>query len=54
MYKDFDTGELWSKEELEEAYNQAWEVHEEFPTFEEYFEYQLDLGRQRVGGIIEE
>lgn len=53
MYKNFDTNELWTREEIEAGYNSEPDLIDKYPTFEEYLEYLLDLGRQRVGGIIE-
>lgn len=53
-YRDFDTNNEWTEEEVKELYEQMWELHEVFPTYEEYLEYQLHLGRQKIGGLVEE
>lgn len=53
MYKNFDTGELWTEEEIREEYEAEESLKENHETFEDYLEYLLGLGRQRVGGIIE-
>lgn len=52
-YKNFDTNELWTREEIEATYNSDPDLIDKYPTFEECLEYLLDLGRQRVGGVVE-
>lgn len=53
VYEAIDTGELWTETEVRQAYEEVWEVHEDYPTFEEYLENQLAMGRQRIGGLVE-
>jgi len=53
MYQNLDTGELWTKEEIEEAYRNNSELVEQYQTFENYFEHLLELGREHSGGIVE-
>ena len=50
-YMNFDTGEIWSKEEIKEAFDQ--QNTDESETFENYFEVMLSLGRARRGGFVE-
>ena len=50
-YTNFDTGEIWSKEEIKEAFDQ--QNTDENETFEDYFEAMLSLGRARRGGFVE-
>lgn len=52
-YMNFDTGEVWTEDELREVYEGIPELIDDYPAFEDYLEYLLDLGRQKVGGIIE-
>lgn len=52
MYKDFDTGEEFTIEELKTIYNQ-FEGEMQYDSFEDYMDKMLDLGRQKVGGLIE-
>ena len=52
-YMNFDTGEVWTEEEIKEVYEAEYELHEQYPTFEEYLEHLIDLGKQKVGGIVE-
>lgn len=52
MCKNFDTGELWTRDEIEEIYNAEESLSEEYGTFDEYLEHLLDLGRQKAGGVI--
>ena len=53
IYKDFDTGEYFTKEELEKAYDQL-EDEMEYEDFDEYLDSMLGQGRQKTGGLIEE
>ena len=57
LYMDFSTGELWTLDEVREQYELF--KHElpdnyECGSFEDYLHCQLILGRNRVGGLIEE
>lgn len=54
MYKNFDTGELWTREEIEAEYNRSPELAEVHGTFDDYLDFLLDLGKQKVGGVVEE
>lgn len=51
-YEDFDTGETYTLEEIKDIYKQFADEMD-YPNFDAYFEYQLDLGRQKIGGYIE-
>jgi hypothetical protein len=53
-YRNIDTNEIWTREEIEEIYNCEESLQEEYGTFDEYLEHLLDLGRQRIGGVVEE
>lgn len=53
-YRNIDTNEIWTREEIEEIYNSEESLQEEYGTFDEYLEHLLDLGRQRIGGVVEE
>ena len=52
MYRNFDTGEIFTEEEVREAYEL---FSEETPdeTFEIYMERMLEQGRQKTGGLEE-
>ena len=52
-YMNFDTEEVWTEDEIREVYDGIPECIDDYPTFENYLEYLLNLGRQKVGGIIE-
>jgi hypothetical protein len=52
FYMNFDTGRIFSLKELEKAYND--QKHElDYDTFDEWLDKMLDLGRQKVGGLVE-
>ncbi len=52
FYMNFDTGRIFSLKELKEEY--AKYRHEmDYSTFDEWFDKMLDLGRQKVGGLVE-
>lgn len=56
MYKDFNTGEIFSEDEVKELFEQfKYEIYTEadMPTFEAYLEDRLSMGRQGVGGLVE-
>lgn len=53
-YRNIDTNETWTMEEIEEIYDSEESLQEEYGTFDEYLEHLLDLGRQRIGGVVEE
>lgn len=52
-YQNFDTGEIWTADEIREIYEAEGSLLEQFPAFEDYLEHLLDLGRARTGGIVE-
>lgn len=51
-YKDFDTGEEYTLDELKTTYKQ-FEDEMQYDSFEDYLEKMLDLGRQKIGGLVE-
>ena len=51
-YKDFDTGEEYTLDELKATYKQ-FENEMQYDNFEDYLEKMLDLGRQKIGGLVE-
>lgn len=53
-YRNFDTNEIWTEEEIKEIYDHEKDLQIHFKTFEKYLEYLLDLGRQQAGGIVVE
>lgn len=53
MYRNFDTNEIWTEEEIREIYDCEESLQDNYKTFEEYLEHLLDLGKQQVGGIVE-
>lgn len=46
------TGEIWTEEEIEQAYNQFKEEMK-YSSFEDYMEHMIQLGKYREGGFIE-
>ncbi len=54
VYRNFDTGERWTELELIDIYEQTPEVHEDYPTWESYLEHMLNLGKQGIGGLVED
>ena len=52
MYRNFDTGEIFTEEEVREAWAAFPEDHPD-ETFEDYMEKMLSLGRQGIGGLVE-
>lgn len=56
-YKNLDTGEIWTEDEIFGEVKLIYEgepsLTDEYPTFEEYLDHLLDLGRQGIGGLIE-
>lgn len=51
-YKNFDTGEEYTLDELKATYKQ-FENEMQYDSFEDYLEKMLDLGRQKIGGLVE-
>ena len=55
VYKDFDSGEIWTEEEFRECY-EAFKDELDTPSidsFEEYLDWMLLIGRYREGGLVE-
>ena len=52
MYKDFDTGEEYTLEELKSIYNR-FEDEMQYDSFGDYLDNALALGRQKIGGLVE-
>lgn len=52
IYMDFDTGEEYTLDELNATYKQ-FENEMQYDSFEDYLEKMLDLGRQKIGGLVE-
>ena len=52
-YKNIDTNEIWTEDEIRYEYNHEAELQEQYSTFEEYMDHLLDLGRQKIGGLVE-
>lgn len=55
LYQNLSTGAIWTWEEVEHEYNLLYEVHEDFPTFEQYLEHLLTtagLLEISVGDVI--
>lgn len=53
-YRCFDTGEIWTDEEIREIYESDESyLMKKYPTFEDYMERLLDLGRHGAGGVVE-
>lgn len=53
MYMSFDTEEICTEEEIRVVYNGEPELLERFPNFDDYMDYLMGLGRDKIGGIIE-
>lgn len=54
QYRNIDTNEIWSEDELRKAYNDFREESEyvsSFESFEDYLDDQLRQGRERIGGL---
>ena len=53
-YKNVDTGEVWTLEEVKEAYEDfKHEIADEAKSFEDYLDDMLDMGRRKEGGLEE-
>lgn len=52
-FKNFDTNETWTEDEIRKTYESESVLSEAFPTFEEYVDFLLDLGKRFEGGIVE-
>lgn len=53
LYENIDTGVIWSEQEIVDGYICNEDLWEKYPTFDEYMENLLNLGKQRIGGLIE-
>ena len=53
-YKNLDTNEIWTMEEVKEAYEQfKYEISDAPVDFEEYLDNLLAQGRAGTGGLVE-
>lgn len=53
-YKNFDTGEIWTLEEIKKSFDAVrYELPDPSIDFETYLENLLALGRAAVGGLVE-
>ena len=52
-YRNIDTNEIWMEEEIRAEYDADYELAERYESFEDYMDYLLDLGRQKIGGLVE-
>jgi len=55
-YRNIDTNEIWTLEEIKEAYEQTkWDTYPDgdFPEFEDYLDELLAQGRAGTGGLVE-
>lgn len=50
VYRNIDTGELFTLEEIREGY-EMFRGEMEYDSFEEYLDYLTELGTSRVGGL---
>lgn len=53
VFKNFDTNEIWTEDEIRETYESESILVEAYPTFDEYVDFLLDLGKKFEGGIVE-
>lgn len=52
-YMDINSGEIWTEEEIKETYEQFKdEMPTTFESFEEYLDFLLKLGREKIGGFV--
>lgn len=58
-YRNLDTGEIWTEEEVKESFEQFKDEiiddagNPKYSSYEEYMEEMLSQGRQRIGGLEE-
>lgn len=52
IYMNFDTGEVFTEDELRNLYG-MYRDEMRHNTFEEYMDYMLLMGRDRTGGLVE-
>lgn len=53
VFKNFDTGDIWTDDEIRSIYNSDYVLTERFKTFEDCLNYLLDLRRRFTGGLTE-
>lgn len=54
MYRNIDTNEVYTLEEVKESYEKfKWEISDNPVDFEEYLENMLNQGRAGTGGLVE-
>lgn len=51
-FKNIESGEIWSYEEIKEAYDQ-FKDEMRYDSVEEWIDELLSLGRQGIGGMVE-
>ena len=51
-YMDFNSGEIWTEEEVKEAYSD-FRDEMQYDSYEDYIEAMLALGAQKTGGLVE-
>lgn len=51
MFRDFNTGEIYTLNEIKEAFEQ-FKDEMRYSDFDEYMDYMLMLGSQKVGGFV--
>ena len=52
-YRCFCTNKIYTEKEIKEIYENESYFMKEYPTFEDFMERLLDLGRHGAGGVVE-
>lgn len=52
MFQDFNTGEIYTLEELKQLFEQ-FKNEMNYSSFDDYLEKMLSLGYEKIGGLIE-
>ena len=52
MYRNFDTNELFTEEEVKNLYEQFKDEIPDYDSFEDYIEDMLSKGRRKEGGLV--
>lgn len=52
-YRCFWTNKIYTSEEIKEIYKNESYFMKKYPTFEDFMERLLDLGRHGAGGVVE-
>lgn len=52
-YRDIDTGEIWTEEEIHLAFAAFRHEMKDYDSFEDYLDTQLAAGRAGTGGLVE-